>query len=276
MKKSFFLSLLLPVIGYALIPINFVYGADAYILETPLVGGQTSISGPAQYIRVFFIFGLGLVGIAALFAIVFGGIRYMASGSSETGKTEGKRWIIGALSGIILLFSSYLILGTINPDLVSLKEPNLPTIEINIPEPPAQAILNLGQQTGILPGQLTFSNPKYPDMEQRFNATAPNNLRQVVSSLPFPTTITSYDQGSGHAPNSDHYQSKALDIYIGNMTDDQVRTLMTYLDNNPNVSKTINGRLPELNYFNGSPHDYDKNRPGTVADHQTHIHVSVY
>jgi len=255
--------------------------ASSYTLELPLTEGASAVQGPAQYFRMFFIYGLSLVGAAALFAFVYGGIRYMTSGSSETGKTEGKGWITGAIAGLALLFCSWLILYTINPELTSFKEPTLPTIEINVPEPPTQAILNMGSQTGTLPGSLTFSNSKYPDMEQRFNNTAPNNLRQVVAGLPLPSVITSYDQGTGHAPNSDHYQKKAVDIYIGNMTNDQVRTLMAYLNNNPNVSKTINARLPEMNMLFGKQHDYGAKTlygdgtPGSKG-HTTHIHVSVY
>jgi lipoprotein-anchoring transpeptidase ErfK/SrfK len=130
MKKKFYFCLLLLAISYWLLAIGSARAADAYILENQLINGQTSVSGPAEYIRIFFIFGLGLIGIVALFAIIFGGIRYMSSGGSETGKAEGKKWIFASLSGVILLFSSYLILNTINPDLVSLKDPHLEAITI--------------------------------------------------------------------------------------------------------------------------------------------------
>jgi hypothetical protein len=270
-------KIIFPLLLFFFLSIFFsARAASSYTLELPLTSGSNTVQGPAEYFRMFFIYGLSLVGAAALFAFVYGGIRYMVSGSSQTGKTEGKNWITGAIAGLALLFCSWLILYTINPALISFKEPNLPTIEINVPEPPTQTILNYGSQTGTLPSSLTFSNSKYPDMEQRFNNTAPNNLRQVVAGLPLPSVITSYDQGTGHKTNSDHYQQKAVDIYIGNMTNDQVRTLMTYLNSNPNVSKTINGRLPELNYYNGKPHNYETNDPGINKNHATHIHVSVY
>lgn len=278
-KHKLYLSVfffLFSAIGHWLIFANYVLAADAYVLEVPLQGDSASASGPGEYIRLLFLYGLGIIGIVALFAIVFGGIRYVTSGSSETGKAEGKKWIIASLSGVILLFSSYLILNTINPNLVSLKEPNLPAVDIDVPEQPAQTILNLGQQTGALPGQLTFSNSKYPDMEQRFNETAPNNLRQVVTSIPIPVAITSYDQGTGHKANSDHYQKKAVDIYTGNMTDAQLKTVLDSLSSNPNVSKIITGRMSEYNSLNGQLHNYEKNDPGINQNHATHIHVSVY
>jgi len=272
-KKLFPFCLPLITIGYWLLAIGSARAADAYILENQLIGGQTSVSGPAEYIRIFFIFGLGLIGVVALFAVVFGGIRYSLSGSSETGKTEGKKWIFGALTGIVLLFSSYLILKTINPDLVSLKNPVLPIIEIDVPEPPAQNIINAyGSHTGKLPSQITFSNPKYPNMEQEFNEKASNSMRQAVAGLPIPVVITSFWRPNG-SPTSDHYNAKAIDIWTDNMTDDQIRTVMDYLNNNPAVSKTITGRLPQMNMLFGNSHDYGAK---TNSDHVNHIHVSFY
>lgn len=129
MKKTNFSSYLF-FLFFAFFPIASVSATDAYVLEIPLQGENVSVAGPAEYIRMIFLFGLGIVGVVALFAVVWGGIRYLTSGSSETGKTEGKRWIIGALSGVVLLFSSYLILNTINPELVSFKEPHLDRIYI--------------------------------------------------------------------------------------------------------------------------------------------------
>jgi soluble lytic murein transglycosylase-like protein len=43
---------------------------------------------------------------------------------------EGKRWITAAVSGIALLLCSFLILITINPQLISLQNPKLETITI--------------------------------------------------------------------------------------------------------------------------------------------------
>ena len=99
-------------------------------LEMPLIGSQTSISSPGELVKTIFIYGLGMVGIVALFSIAFGGFHYIFGSASETAKTEGKKWIYGAIAGIVLLFSSYLILKTISPDLVSLKDPHLEVIFI--------------------------------------------------------------------------------------------------------------------------------------------------
>ncbi len=62
---------------------------------------------------------LSLVGIVAFVQIVYGGFMLLtaAGNTSKTGQAMDK--IKNAVLGIVLLFSSYLILNTINPDLVN-------------------------------------------------------------------------------------------------------------------------------------------------------------
>ena len=91
----------------------------AYTLEFPLPGMQ-SVSDPGEYISLLFVFGLGLVGFLAVAAIVVGGIMYMTG--STVGKVDRAKQIIwGAVSGLVLLLCSYLLLFTIDPTLVNLS-----------------------------------------------------------------------------------------------------------------------------------------------------------
>jgi hypothetical protein len=130
-KKLYFpLFLFLFFVVFSLLNIKLVSSAEPYTLEMPLNQGSTQVQGPAAFVRMVFIYGLGLVGIAALFALVYGGFRYMTSGGGSTGVAKGKEWILNALLGIALLLCSYLILYTINPDLVSFREPTLEKITI--------------------------------------------------------------------------------------------------------------------------------------------------
>jgi len=63
-----------------------------------------------------------LVGIIGLGALVYGGLTYMLSGT-VTSKEVAKKQIWGAIAGLILALSAYLILNTINPDLVRFRLP---------------------------------------------------------------------------------------------------------------------------------------------------------
>lgn len=88
---------------------------------------MTTDSIPNYIVRLYQ-FGIGIAGILAVGMIIAGAIMYSVSGAVDK-KGEGKDMIISALWGILLLFGSYLILKTINPKLIDLKDPNAPQIE---------------------------------------------------------------------------------------------------------------------------------------------------
>ncbi len=71
-------------------------------------------------------FLLGLVGVSALVMFVWGGIEYMLAGDKDPGKAKER--MKNAVYGLVLALTSYLILYTINPDLVSRLDINLDPI----------------------------------------------------------------------------------------------------------------------------------------------------
>lgn len=85
-------------------------------------GGADPAAGLVGYLRYLYLFGLTLVGVVGLGALVYGGFTYMLSGTA-TSKEEAKKRIWGAITGLILALSAYLILNTINPDLVRFRLP---------------------------------------------------------------------------------------------------------------------------------------------------------
>jgi len=124
MKKSgallIFLSLFLLVLPFIASAIEYPFGG--------LKGDQIT---PCDYIKALFVWGLGIVGALAVTAIAYGGAHYMM-GKVE----EGKEIMYSALLGLLLLFGSWLILYTINPDLATLKcEPLPPASSVTSPSP---------------------------------------------------------------------------------------------------------------------------------------------
>lgn len=117
MKKIFFI-ILLSIILCSLFAVHFVLAG--YKISVTLPGGPTAGEEPTliEYIRYIYLFGLSLVCITALGALVYGGFTYMLS-DTITSKDDAKKYIWGAISGLVLAFASYLILNTINPDLVN-------------------------------------------------------------------------------------------------------------------------------------------------------------
>ena|SRR3989344_3386106 len=117
--------LCLSFIVYCLLFINSALAQ--YTLEVPLPNLSSVPAGSElpSYIKYLFIFGLGLVTVTALGAMMFGGMQYILAAGNAAKTEEAKAWIQQALFGLGLILVSYLLLNTINPDLVNLRNPNL-------------------------------------------------------------------------------------------------------------------------------------------------------
>ncbi|MEI8130331.1 MAG: hypothetical protein WCG55_02385 [bacterium] len=95
--------------------------------------GKLNVStGVGDYLKGMIKLIMGLIMVFAVFMVVVGGIEYMSS--VQVGEKEGaKTRIIGALGGVVLALSSYLILNTINPNLVNITV-SAPQAEIDLGE----------------------------------------------------------------------------------------------------------------------------------------------
>jgi len=158
MKKYFIIILL---IFCSLFAVHFALAS--YTLEVGLPGvDRTTPVGLVQYINYLYLFGLSLVGIAALGSLVIGGFKYMLSDTITT-KEEAKKNISGAIYGLILALAAYLILNTINPDLVNWSI-DLPAVETPAATP-ATEVISTGEASVDIPSTLpsTPSTPSLPD-----------------------------------------------------------------------------------------------------------------
>jgi len=81
-----------------------------------------------------YVYGVGVVAIAAMIMLVIGGVQYMVAGEKDP--SSAKERIRNAIWGLILALTSYLILYTINPDLT--KKVILDPIKINVVEAPTE------------------------------------------------------------------------------------------------------------------------------------------
>ncbi len=63
---------------------------------------------------------IGFSGVLAVLMFMIGGFTYM-TGESIGGKAEGRKTMTNAIFGFVLLLASYIILNTINPDLLNLN-----------------------------------------------------------------------------------------------------------------------------------------------------------
>jgi len=86
-------------------------------------GKEIEITGATlgEYIAALYVFLVGVGGILATIMMMWGGLRYVASGGSPQRISGAKDQITAALSGLIILLASYLLLLTINPNLVKFE-----------------------------------------------------------------------------------------------------------------------------------------------------------
>lgn len=107
---------------------DFSFAAERE-LEVPIPGLETdTLPALPDYIVAIFNFSLMIIGLIVFGALIYGGFRYLTSAGKPAAMADAKDQIFSALLGLIILFSSYLILTTINPELVILSEPDKPLI----------------------------------------------------------------------------------------------------------------------------------------------------
>jgi hypothetical protein len=98
-------------------------------VEATAEGIRGKVTDLAQYIGFLYSFLLGIIGVVAGVAIMVGGFTYLTAGGDKSKVEEGKKRIYNALAGMVIAFTAYLLLNTINPDLVKLKVPTIDSIQ---------------------------------------------------------------------------------------------------------------------------------------------------
>lgn len=81
-----------------------------------------------QYVGNFYRYGLSIVGLIATVTLMGGGILWLTSMGNDSKIAKAKEMIFGSLTGVALLYGSYLILNTINPELIQLRPVESPSI----------------------------------------------------------------------------------------------------------------------------------------------------
>ena len=118
--------------------------AGGYCLLTPL-GNTITVSSDnsafSNYLQQIINMAISATAAISIIMLIIGGLEYILSSVSEAAKKEGKERITNAIVGVLIALSGYLILNTINPNLLKLELPTLKTIvqpkDTTIPVGPA-------------------------------------------------------------------------------------------------------------------------------------------
>ena len=101
--------------------VSFTQGlSDSSVITLPWI---------AQYISGVYTFLISIVGAVAAVMMIIGGFQYLTSAGDKSRIAQGKKRIADALIGMVLAFGSYLLLYTINPNLVSFSSLQLLSIQ---------------------------------------------------------------------------------------------------------------------------------------------------
>lgn len=101
---------------------NLVVRIPGLIMK-PSTCTETECTTPwlAEYIQGLYQYGLGAITILAVITMMIGGIIWVTAGGKSDRIEEAKKWIGGSLIGVLIAFTSYMILNFVNPALTKLS-----------------------------------------------------------------------------------------------------------------------------------------------------------
>lgn len=82
----------------------------------------------AQMVKAFYDYGVGIAGILAAIMLMAGGLIWLTSAGNSSRIEQAKNLIFGSIIGLVLLFGAWMMLKTINPNLVDFKIQTITTI----------------------------------------------------------------------------------------------------------------------------------------------------
>lgn len=111
------------------------------------------------------------IGLAIAFGtIIYAGFLYLIAGDNPSKTKEANAWIMAAVEGLIILAGAFILLNTISPKLTTIKEVEIPELELTqyYPKSYSSATLispsfeELNQIKLVLPQVLNIVSPGYP------------------------------------------------------------------------------------------------------------------
>ena len=131
LNKLNFLSFLFLVLFLCLSLSFFVSANDVekrgLEVNYPIINGIeiTTESTIADYAVYFFSLAMIMGAILAFAVLIYGGFRYITSAGDPLAMSDAKKWILGAILGLMLLLCTWFIIGIINKEMLSPKIPDI-------------------------------------------------------------------------------------------------------------------------------------------------------
>lgn len=149
---------------------------SAPLVFTPQVGlpgfmdkyvfSENSTAPIAKLMKAIFNYGIQTIGLITLIVIIFGGFMWSTAGGNGNKVSEAKQWLFSGLGGLLLLMFSYLILRTINIDLVNFKTRDIAAItKLNLIVPEKSNQEQVAGDQGFLDGIYAETFGENPNRE---------------------------------------------------------------------------------------------------------------
>ncbi len=107
---------------------RYCYPTDKLVTTLSVdILGKTSVLNIAEYIDLVYRWLLGFSLVVTIVIMMIGGLRYVV-GASSGDVTKAKDMIKKSIEGFVLLLFAYVILFTVNPQLIKLQVPKMPMI----------------------------------------------------------------------------------------------------------------------------------------------------
>lgn len=257
MKKAFPLIILFSLMFTAVSAQETEIREPEYKLLAPLPGVETSPdsgeSTATTYIRGLFQLMIMIAGVLAVVMIIYGGVEYMST-DAFTGKSAAKDRISNAIWGLLLAIGSWLILYTIDEDLVNFNL-TIGTVEQFEPAEPPEG----GDDTSLPPeGGGLGQNEAYEQLINGGITVLPATLtlaglRQATidevlrlrAECDCPVVLTSATGGSHRSGDYSHANGYKVDLRNTN----EGRALTNFiLENYTEVAPRVN---PPARMFRG-------------------------
>lgn len=87
-------------------------------------GGRNNFRDIADFMAFGYQYSIGIAVILAIVVIIIGGLQWAISAGNPGTIGSAKRKIFGAVAGLVIASTSFIILDTINPELTKLQPPN--------------------------------------------------------------------------------------------------------------------------------------------------------
>ena len=95
--------------------LDFLINTAHALVELPDLSTTQDIGA---FVSQIYTFSLTVVGIIVFVRFIYAGFLYLTAAGNTSNTARAKSIMTNAIVGVILLFSAYLILYVINPDLV--------------------------------------------------------------------------------------------------------------------------------------------------------------